>query len=236
MGQALFPYPSENMPRTSRAIVGNHCYHFYNRGNNKMRLFHDRTDYIAFQWLLAEAMDEIAVPLLAACIMPNHLHFVVCPRDGDDLARWAHWLFTTHARRYHKRYGTSGRVWQGRFKASLVQGDAHLLVLIRYVERNALRANLVKRAEHWQWGSSNWRERETSPLPLAQSPVPLPSSWLEYVNAPQTPDEVEAIRRAMERQAPFGGEAWRLQMAQELGLEPNIAPRGRPRRAIVTAK
>jgi putative transposase len=224
------------MPRTSRAIVGGHCYHFYNRGNNQMRLFHDRKDYIAFQWLLAEAMDELEVPLLAACVMPNHVHLVMRPNHDADLAIWAHWLFTTHARRYHKRYGTSGRVWQGRFKISIVQTDEHLLTLIRYVERNALRAKLVSRAEHWEWGSLRWRERGVSPVPMTASPVPLPASWLEYVNATQTPAEVEAIRGAIERQAPFGSDSWRKQKAQELGLEHSIAPRGRPPRAIVTSK
>jgi putative transposase len=224
------------MPRTSRAIVGGHCYHFYNRGNNQMRLFHDRKDYIAFQWLLAEAMDELDVPLLAACVMPNHLHLVMRPRRDADLASWAHWLFTTHARRYHKRYGTSGRVWQGRFKASLVQTDEHLLTLIRYVERNALRANLVMRAERWEWGSLRWRECAASPVALTPSPVPLPARWLEYVNAPQTAAEVEAIRNTIERQAPFGTDNWRKERARELGLEKTIAPRGRPTRAIVTTK
>jgi len=224
------------MPRTSRAIVGGQCYHFYNRGNNRMRLFHDRRDYVAFQWLLAEAMDEFDVPLLAACVMPNHLHLVLLPHRADDLASWAHWLFTTHARRYHKRYDTSGRVWQGRFKASLVQTDAHLLTLIRYVERNALRANLVARAEHWEWGSLRWRERSVAPIRLAASPVPLPSTWVDYVNSPQTSAEVEAIRKAIERQSPFGSDSWRDEKVRELGLEKTVAPRGRPRRSIVTTK
>ena len=224
------------MPRTSRAIVGGHCYHFYNRGNNRMRLFHDRKDYVALQWLLAEAMDELDVPLLAACVMPNHVHLVLRPHRDGDLANWAHWFFTTHARRYHKRYDTSGRVWQGRFKASLVQTDEHLLTLIRYVERNALRANLVTRAEQWEWGSLRWRQRGTSPVAMTPSPVPLPTSWIEYVNAAQTPAELEAIRNAIERQAPFGSDSWRTEKARELGLEKSIAPRGRPPRSIVTTK
>lgn len=224
------------MPRTSRAIVGGHCYHFYNRGNNRMRLFHDRADYVAFMWLLAEARDVVDVPMLAACIMPNHVHMVVHPRGDSDLAHWAHWLFTTHARRYHRRYETSGSVWQGRFKVSLVQGDQHLLTVTRYVERNALRSNLVDRAEHWEWGSLYWRESGSGPHPLATSPVPLPVPWVEFVNSPQTAAEVESIRLAIERQAPFGDDAWRKEKAREMGLEQSIAPLGRPRREIVTAK
>jgi putative transposase len=201
-----------------------------------MRLFHDRADYIAFLWLLAEAFDEFDVPVLAACVMPNHLHLVMRPRRDDDLAGWAHWLFTTHARRYHKKYLSSGRVWQGRFKASLAQADRHLLILLRYVERNALRASLVARAEDWEWGSLRWRKYGSGPIRIAPSPVPLPTTWIEYVNSPQTPEELAMLRTAIERQAPFGDEAWCLAKARELGLEQSLAPRGRPRKRIVTTK
>ena len=224
------------MPRTSRAIVAGHCYHVLNRGNNRMRLFHDRADYIAVLWLLAESLDEFDLPVLAACVMPNHLHLVMRPNRDEDVARWAHWFFTTHARRYHKKYETSGRVWQGRFKASVVQADEHLLILLRYVERNALSANLVERAEDWEWGSLRWRLRGNGPIRLMPSPLPLPSTWPDYVNEPQTASEVEEIRRAVGRQAPYGEQSWCALKAQELGLELAVRPRGRPRSRIVTTK
>jgi putative transposase len=206
-----------------------------NRGNNRMRLFHDRADYIALLWLLAESFEEFDLPVLAMCAMPNHLHLVLQPRHDEDIAGWAHWLFTTHARRHHKKFGTSGRVWQGRFKASIAQADRHLLILLRYVERNALTAGLVDRAEDWEWGSLRWRANNRSPIRLSPSPVPLPAAWIEYVNSPQTPAELAAIRNAVARQAPYGDDIWREQTARELGLEQSIAPRGRPRK-IVTAK
>ena len=224
------------MPRTARAIVADYCYHVLNRGNNRMRLFHDRADYIAFLWLLAEAFDEFDIPVLAACVMPNHLHLVMRPRRDGDLARWAHWLFTTHARRYHKKYSSSGRVWQGRFRASVVQADRHLLILLRYVERNALRAGLVARAEDWEWGSLRWRARDGGPIKLAASPVTLPANWTDYVNAAQTAAELESVRAAMARQAPFGEESWCRETASDFGIEQSLAPRGRPRKSIVTAK
>jgi REP-associated tyrosine transposase len=224
------------MPRTSRAIAADHCYHVLNRGNNQMRLFHDRADYVAFLWLLAEAFDEFSIPVLAACVMPNHLHLVMRPQRDGDLARWAHWLFTTHARRYHKKYGTSGRVWQGRFKASVAQADRHLLILLRYVERNALRANLVTRAEDWEWGSLRWRIRRCGPIALAESPVALSSAWTAYVNEPQTSTELAELRNAIKRQAPIGESSWCQSTAAAFGLEHSLAPRGRPAKRIVTAK
>jgi len=220
------------MPRTSRAIAAGHCYHVINRGNDQLQRFHERADYIAFIWLIAEANDHAPLPIIAACLMPNHLHLVVRTAHDADLARWAHWLFTTHARRYHKKYKTSGRVWQGRYKAFVIQQDAHLLTVLRYVERNALSANLTPRAETWEWGSLHWRLTANAPLKLEPSPVPLPQNWIEFVNTPQTPEEVESIRNCVKRQSPFGSPSWCREKATELGLEQSLAPLGRPRKQM----
>jgi putative transposase len=218
------------MPRTSRAMVAHHCYHVINRGNNKSDRFHDRPDYLEFLRLMAEATDHAPISILAVCMMPNHVHMVIRPHTDDELSRWTHWLFTTHARRYHKKYGTTGRVWQGRYKAFPIQGDHHFLTVMRYVERNALRANLVNRAEDWEWGSLNWRHRSVSPLRLANSPVTLPADWTALVNTPHTEEELEALRNSVNRQTPFGSPQWVAATAAELGLEQSVAPLGRPTR------
>jgi len=120
--------------------------------------------------------------------------------------------------------------------ASVVQADRHLMILLRYVERNALTAQLVKRAEDWEWGSLRWRLRGNGPIALTPSPVVLPLSWPDYVNEPQTSAELEAIRMAIARQAPYGDESWSQETATAFGLEQTLAPRGRPRKPIVTTK
>jgi putative transposase len=219
------------MPRTARSIVGGNCYHVINRGNNQARVFHEHADYAAFVSLVSSTQERLAMPILAACLMPNHLHLVVRPFEHGDLARWAHRVFTTHVRRHHRKYETTGRLWQGRFKAFLIQEDHHLLTVIRYVERNALRAGLVARAEHWRWGSLRWRTTQSSlQMELAHSPVPLPDNWIRYVNEPQTPAELESIRTCIQRQRPFGAEGWVEGQASQLGLMHTLAPLGRPRR------
>ena len=219
------------MPRTARAIVGGYCYHLINRGNNQARIFHEQADYAAFLSIVAETQQCLAVPILAACLMPNHLHLVVRPIGHEDLARWTHRLFTTHVRRHHRKYRTAGRLWQGRFKAFLIQEDRHLITVMRYVERNALRAELVARAEHWLWSSLRWRTTQCSwQIELAPSPILLPDDWVSYVNEPQTLAEVEAIRTYIQRQRPFGADRWVEDKASDLGLLHTLASFGRPRR------
>jgi putative transposase len=211
--------------------VGGCCYHVINRGNQKATVFHDPADYSQFLALLARAQERLAVPILAACLMPNHIHLVVRPFSDSDLGRWTHWLFTTHVRWYHAKYATTGRVWQGRFKAFIVQEDHHLLTLMRYVERNAVRANLVERAEDWRWGSLAWRRAHPAPVALTTSPTPLPTYWRHYVNEPQTAAELAAIRMCVQRQRPFGSEDWVARRAIELGVVPSLSAIGRPRKS-----
>jgi len=117
------------MPRTARFIIPDCCYHVLNRGNKKAQIFHEAADYEQFLAMIHCAQERLRVPILSACLMPNHFHLVVRPAGAIDLARWAHWVFTTHVRWYHAKYGTTGRLWQGRFKAFLIQPDHHLLNL-----------------------------------------------------------------------------------------------------------
>ncbi|HKU14654.1 MAG TPA: transposase [Steroidobacteraceae bacterium] len=218
------------MPRTARAIVAGHCYHLVNRGNNQATIFHEWADYATFLSQIARTQQCVAMPIIAACLMPNHLHLVVRPVDKDDLARWMQRLFTTHVRHHHRKYSTTGRLWQGRFKAFLIQEDEHLITVIRYVERNALRAGLVARAEQWRWGSLRWRAAADQwRLDLTAPPVPLPQNWVDYVNEPQTPSELESIRTSIRRGRPYGAQGWVEQQARELGLMQSLRPVGRPR-------
>jgi putative transposase len=219
------------MPRIGRTIAGGYCYHLINRGNGQACIFHERSDYAAFVSVVNETQSRIELAILAACLMPNHVHLVVRPFEDNDLARWTHRVFTTYVRRHHRKYQTNGRLWQGRFKAFVIEQDHHLTTVIRYVERNALRAGLVARAEDWDWGSLAWRTRSCAwRVDLTRSPVPLSENWIEYVNEPQTPTEVASIRTCIQRQRPFGADSWVLRQADELRLQHSLAPVGRPRR------
>jgi len=92
------------------------------------------------------ARERVAIEIFAWCLMPNHLHLVVRPKENGDLARWMHWLLTSHVQRHRSRYKTTGRIWQGRYKAFPIQEDRHLLTVLRYVERNPVRAGLAAHA------------------------------------------------------------------------------------------
>jgi len=178
--------------------------------------------------LLKRAIERIPIRLLAWCLMPNHFHLVLWPQQDGDMSRWMQWILTTHVRWHHSRYGTSGRIWQGRFKAFPIQQDEHLLRVMRYVERNPLRAGLVASAEEWPWSSLYSQVEGTDSQLLHDGPVAKWDLWLDHVNEPQTEAELEAVRNSVRREAPLGDEMWTQSTAQRLGLAWSLRNPGRP--------
>jgi len=217
------------MPRTARASRANWCYHVLNRGNGRAEVFHKDEDFEAFVRLFEPACERLPMRLVAWCLMPNHFHLVLWPHADGDLGRWMQWLLTSHVRRYHRHYGGSGHVWQGRFKAFPIQRDEHFLAVLRYVERNPFRARLVERAEDWRWSSLRLRAADAECSWLAPSPVALPRDWRAAVNRIQSEAELAAIRRSIARGTPFGAESWVKIAAKRLGLQSTLNPRGRPK-------
>ncbi len=121
---------------------------------------------------------------------------------------------------------------KGASKSFPIQEDEHLYGVARYVERNALRAGLARRAEQWRWGSLyRWlRGSAEDRALLAAWPVSRKPSWVDHVNSPQTEAELEALRRSVQRGSPFGDESWSEKAIRRLGLESTLRPRGRPRK------
>src|SRR6185312_3474219 len=197
------------MPRRARSIVGGYAYHVLNRANGRLRLFRKTADFAAFDSLLAEAYARVPLRILGYTVMGNHWHFVVWPRprQHDTVSEFFRWLTLTHSQRWHAHHHTSGmgHVYQGRFKSFPIASDEHLLAVLRYVERNPVRAGLVERAEAWRWGSLYRRMQGTDDERslLTDPPASLGRRWTQHVNQPQTEAELEAIRRSVSRGQPF---------------------------------
>jgi putative transposase len=114
-----------------------------------------------------------------------------------------------------------------------VQSDEHFLLVARYVERNALRANFVVRAEEWRW-SSLWRRAQGTAderALLSAWPVERPANWIAWVNQAESEPELASLRKSLQRGRPFGTPEWQKRIAKRLGLESAYRPTGRPRKA-----
>jgi putative transposase len=156
------------------------------------------------------------------------------PEKDGELSAFFRWLTNTHAMRWRVAHHTVGYgpLYQSRFKSFPIEDDEPFLIVCRYVERNALSAGLVKRAEDWRW-SSLWARlngREELSRALCEWPVERPRNWVERVNQPLTAREIERVRTSIDRSRPLGGEQWVQRMAKRLHLEHTLRPPGRPKK------
>jgi putative transposase len=232
------------MPRQARHAPGGLIYHVLNRGVGRQILFRHDDDYAAFVRVLAEVLAAQPMRVLGWCLMGNHWHLVLWPQRDGELARFMQRLTITHVRRWvEQRHRVGwGSVYQGRYKSFVVQDDAHLLTVLRYVERNPVRAGIVKRAEKWRWSSlgqlaaalatagAQADEPIAPRIEIARWPVARRTDWIKWVNRPQRQSELQAIQRSLAHNRPFGSDAWTSQMETRLGLGP-LRGRGRPKGA-----
>lgn len=222
------------MPRRPRVRPAGTCFHVLNRAVARLTLFEKIEDYEAFERVLEEAFEREPLPIFSYCVMPNHWHFVVRPDSNDQLSSFFRWLTHTHTMRWHAHYQTqgTGHLYQGRFKTFPIEEDDHLRTVLRYVERNPVRANLAVLAEDWRFGSC-WRKTHgdrKSKKVLAKWPIPRPRNWNFLVNEPQTEDELVSLRKSVNRGTPFGNSRWVSQSAARLKLQHTLRSRGRPKK------
>ncbi|HMO94314.1 MAG TPA: transposase [Pirellulaceae bacterium] len=218
------------MPRTSRASRGGVVCHVLNLGNGGNDVFHQYDDFAAIVYLMRKAHEKVPMWLTGFCPMTNHIYLLLWPHEDEDLSRWMQWLMTSHVRRCHRHYQGSGHVWQGRFKAFPVQSDEHYLTVLRYVERNPLRANMVERSHGWEWSSLKPTVRNGPEGLLCDGPILKPAQRTRHVNGAETEAELQALRHSLARGTPFGDTHWQTKTAAILSLQSSLRPLGRPKR------
>ena len=172
------------MARKIRNAQRGAIHHVVNRGNRRDVIFHKAGDYDAFVDVLTEACARFTMRLLAFSVMPNHWHLVLWPDRDVSLSAFMQWLTSTHVRRYHAHYeivGT-GHLYQDRYRNDICEDERRVLATIRYVEANALAANLVTSARDWRWSSLWLRANGDDGGLLSECPITLPANWATYVD------------------------------------------------------
>ena len=208
-------------------------FHVLNRGVGRQNLFDKDGDFLAFERVVRETMKIRPMRICAYCLMSNHWHFIVWPENDGDLPAFMQQLTNTHVKRWkeHRHQTGYGHLYQGRYKSFPIQTDEYFYQATRYVERNALRANLADRAEAWPWSSLGGPFRNNYPHEIPSDwPLPRPANWTKLVNQPQTEAEATALRHCVNRGSPYGDKQWIADTAKQLRLESTMRPRGRPKK------
>lgn len=206
------------MARIARVVAAGYPHHLTQRGNRGQRTFFGPADYRAYLDLVAEGCAKHRVRIWAWCLMPNHVHLVAVPRDAEGLARAIGEAHRRYTRRVNFRNGWRGYLWEGRF-ASCVMDAAHTLAAVRHVERNPVRAGLVKRAWQWPWSSaaghvSGKGDRLVRPGGRLAGKV---SNWRRFLLSEEDEAQVAALRGRLRTGRPLGGETFVARMEKALG-------------------
>jgi putative transposase len=226
MGSATILGYNKSMPRITRTDVGEEVYHVLNRANARVQIFDNDEDYQIFESILKDAVEKFDMRLLAYCMMPNHWHLVIQPKKDGDMSKFIGWITNTHTRRWHTNKGTIGEehLYQGRYKSFICQKDDYFLTLVRYVERNAKKANLCRLAEDWQWSSIYRREKGSAKQKeiLSEWPIDIPKNYLLLANQDQNINEEEVIENSITKGNPYGNIDWVKRVVKVSKLDKKI--------------
>ena len=220
------------MPRFARIIAPGLPHHITQRGNYRQDVFTDDDDRRQYLYWLGDYSQKYGLSILSYCLMSNHIHLIAIPKDENSLART---LNTTHMRysQYrNNKMGRNGHLWQGRF-FSCVMDDNHLLACARYIERNPVRAHIVKKPCDYIWSSA----KDHTGMPHASiihtkdlfKYIEIDQKkWAEYINTSDHPEEVSAIRKYTMNGRPLGSESFINKLERQFGETLRAMPVGRP--------
>lgn len=218
------------MARFARIVIPEVAHHVTQRGNRRQPVFFSDDDRIAYLDLLAEAICAHGTRCLAWCLMDNHVHLVLVPRDADGLRATLGEAHRRYTRRINFREGWRGYLFQGRF-ASYPMDDAHLMVAVRYVEQNPVAARLVGSAEDWRWSSARAHVAGKCPPDDPLTDVAALGrhvrNWRAMLRAGLEAMDGEEMRTIIEARCrtgrPLAEPAWIA--AQEAATQRTLAPR-----------
>ena len=144
------------MPRKVRQLEDGGIYHIYARGNNRQEVFRGPEDFASYRQVMIEAKERYAFEIYHYCLMSNHLHLLIRVSQGQDLPQLIHWIQLAYARYYKKKYRYVGHLFQGRFRSPKIPCESYYLQCGRYIERNPVKAGLVKEAAAYRYSSARF--------------------------------------------------------------------------------
>lgn len=144
------------MPRKMRELEARGIYHVYARGNNRQKIYRDPEDFEFHRQLLIEIREKFNFELYHYCLMTNHFHLLLRVREEEDLWRIMHGVQLRYAKYYKKKYKYFGHLFQGRYRSPRIPDDSYYLQCGRYIERNPLKAKMVKLPWDYEYSSARF--------------------------------------------------------------------------------
>ena len=225
------------MPRKPRFFLPDIPVHIVQRGHSREPVFFEDSDYRAYLDWFTEAAERYACAVHAYVLMTNHVHILATPHKSDGVSRMMQYVGRHYVPYVNHTYGTSGSIWEGRFKASLIQDEEYLLTCMRYIELNPVRANMTTTPGQYRWSSyrGNAQGREDviiTPhelyISLGRSRASRQETYRALFKAHVDENALKDIRAAWQTGTPLGNDYFREKIERKLGSKVGQARRGRP--------
>lgn len=231
------------MPRKRRFYLPGVPVHVVQRGHSREPVFFEDGDYKAYLNWFREAAERYQCDVHAFVLMTNHVHFLMTPKTTDGISRTMQYVGRYYVPYINYNYGTTGTIWEGRYKASLVQEESYLLTCMRYIELNLVSASMVNHPSEYPWSSyqANAYGKDIKLIhhhPVYQELGKTESGRLTAYRAlfkahiPQ--EEIKTIRTALQTGTPLGNEYFKEKVEQKLQCKVGQAKRGRPSKRALT--
>jgi putative transposase len=222
------------MPRLARTVCAHVPHHVTQRGNRREEVFFTDGDRLAYLAWLKDYAEKYEVEILAYCLMTNHVHLIAAPASEDGLERMLKPLHMRYAQQINRALHWKGHVWQGRFFSSALDED-YLWAAVRYVERNPVRARMVRKAENYRWSSAAAHGGLRPDLILTRKPswrrqFESIGDWAAWLGEGDEPQRLEILRRNVEKGLPCGSEKFIQKLEKLTGRALQYRPRGRPKK------
>ena len=225
------------MPRKPRFFLPGVPTHIVQRGHSREPVFFEDSDYVAYLDWLEEGAKRYHCQVHAYVLMTNHVHILATSQQKDSVARMMQYVGRRYVPYVNHTYGTSGSIWEGRYKASLVSDEQYLLTCMRYIELNPVRANMVKSPAHYRWSSyrCNGQGKFNSLvtphelfLSLGEAMEARLAAYKALFKAHLDKDTLDDIRAAWQTGTPLGNDLFKEKVEKKLGMKVGQARRGRP--------
>jgi len=223
------------MARQLRAVAVGFPHHVVQRGNNRQAIFLDDDDRSVYLHLLKLYSTKYPTPLLAYCLMDNHVHLLAKALHEESLPQMMHSLAACYAQYFNQKYDRIGTLWQGRYYSCIVGEESYLWAAARYIEQNPRRAGMVQNDEDYPYSSAKSH--------VLGIPDPVLGEELFEKNQRQAyaaflkesiPEELlKSIREATKRGNLFGSASFRDKMQRELNRTLELRPQGRQPKGLV---
>jgi putative transposase len=228
------------MPRKPRFRLAGFPQHIVQRGNDRQPTFRTQSDFWMFKHYLAQASAEHRCAVHAYCLMTNHVHLLATPAWSDAIPKTLHAVSQRYAAYFNRSYERSGTLWDGRYRAALVDSDAYVLTCYRYIELNPVRAQMVALPEHYAHSSFCHNALGvTDPLisehsaytSLSGTSAGRRQSYRKLVSEGLTDAQLTAIRDTTSGESVLGSDAFRRDVARRVQRSVELRRVGRPRKA-----